>query len=308
MHRLSVKSLLALLFRILLSAAFFITALFKVHPIEFFEFTLVESGLIGWGPAAYLARGLIGLEFAFSALLLLGTNGRPVLKAVLVFLVLMSLYLVVLLLQKGNVADCGCLGGHGSITPLTSLLKNGGMITLVLGTLYLGGGPGIPFYQGIISISFILIALGAPFFIEPLEFGKKEADTLEDYPIEKLKGLKELKGKDLELDSGKKILAFMSTNCHWCKLATRKMGIMDERSEEKLPVHFFLYGKEASEERFWKEARVGPYPSTRLPLEKVIKFSKGMVPALILVENGKATTRLGFNDITEERIKDHLQE
>ncbi len=299
------EAIAALSLRLLLSAAFFYTALVKVRPIEPFEFTLVETGLVGWDLASFLARGIVGLEFAFSLLLLIGVKGPWVRGSVLLFLLIMSLYLIALLIVKGNVSDCGCLGAHHSITPTLSLIKNAGMIAGLLAIGRLGGGPSLPFYPGSVSLILLLGSLSVPFIIDPPRLWgaqKIDQEALEGFPMEDLRQLEELEGKALKLDSGEHLLAFMSTRCHWCRLATRKLGIMDERTERALPYHFFLAGDQGSEKRFWEETRVGPYPSTRLPLDELLRFANGTVPAVVYVEDGVARARLGFNDIREEPI------
>lgn len=306
-----VRKIVALLLRLLLSFIFFYTAIAKLRPIEPFEYTLVETGWIGWEAASVLARGIVGLEWAFGFLLLTGTSWQKVKLALLSFLGILSLYLIVLLIQKGNIADCGCLGAAHSISPLLSLAKNAGMIVAVLSIDRLKRGPALPIAPKLISSSLLLAGVALPFFIEPLGASgsdPEDGSSVEKLSLEELEEMGEKHESSLELSEGKKILAFMSTTCHWCRTATRKLKIVDERTEKELPYHFFLYGDDASEKQFWKLTRAGPYPSTRISLEKLLEFAGGTVPTLILVEDGEAKLRLDFNDIREERIRRFMDE
>lgn len=301
------KSLGALLFRLILSLIFLYTAIAKVRPIEPFEFTLVESGLMGWGVAGWLARGILGLEFAFSLLLLLIPNWRIIRNSISIFLGILSIYLIALLITKGNVADCGCMGAAHEISPLLSLIKNAGMILILLLIGKLGVGPQFKFYPRITNGTSLAIGLVIPFILEPLYGANGKGEKIEDFPKEALQNIEKLPEDFLKAES-KYILAFMSTKCHWCQLAGRKMGIIDRRTDRELPYHFFFYGDEESEKAFWEETDAGPYPSTRLSLEKLMKFADGRVPVLILVKNGEAKWRLGFQDIKEKRLLEFLED
>ncbi len=304
------KGILAFLLRLILSAVLFYAAIAKLRPIQPFILTIVEGGWVGWDLAPTVARLVIGLEFVFATLLLLGSLKQSVHRSLLVFLGLLSLYLIVLLIREGNIADCGCMGAAHSITPLTSLIKNAGMIAALLIIMNLGGGPGIEKYQGAIATGVLLLGLAAPYIAErPASWGKNAGDsTLPDYPMEQLKEMVEEKDADLELDSGKRVLVFVSTSCHWCKMATRKLGIMDDRLEKELPLYFFMSGKEQDRKDFWEETRAGPYPSTLLELNELMNYTGGGFPAVLLTEDGKAIALLGFNSIREERMRAFLNE
>lgn len=312
MRKPGLRRIVALLLRLLLSLTFLYSAVAKLRPIEPFEYTLVESAWIGWGAAAWIARAIIGVELAFSLLLLIVPDWRYLRKALLIFLGGLSLYLIALLAQKGNVADCGCFGAAHDVSPLLSLLKNGIMVLAVLLIGHFGVGPSFRSYPRAIA-SFILIGgLAVPFILEPRPLRENSArgQKVESFPMDELRKAQQEHGdpsEGLGKGEGKRILAFMSTSCHWCRMAARKMGIIDEQSKEELPYHFFLHGSEESKKEFWEETRAGPYPSTLLPLDTLMKFADGRVPVLLLVEDGKARWRLGFRDIREERFRSFLK-
>ena len=307
LHR---KDLFAVLLRLILAGVLFYTAIAKIRPLQPFILTIVESGWVGWDLAPIVARLVVGLELSFAALLLTGNLKRIVHRALLLFLGLLSLYLIVLLVKEGNIADCGCLGAAHSVSPLISLLKNAVMVGALLLLIAIGGGPGVRSYQRTIGGAVLLLGLAAPYIAErPSSWDQSDGDsTLPDYPMARLKDLLKKKESDLNLDSGKKVLAFVSSNCHWCKMATRKLGIMDERTPNELPLYFFMHGNEEARKKFWKDTRTGPYPSMLLGLNELMHYTGGGVPAILLTDDGQAKALLGFNSIREERILKFLNE
>lgn len=306
------RALSALGIRILLSALFFYTAIAKLRPIEPFEFTIVETGWIGWDAAWILARAIIGVEFGLATLLLLGLQPKATFRAAFVFIFLLSLHLIVLLATEGNISDCGCLGNAHNITPLQSLLKNLGILALLaLLWKWRDHGLRLNFYPRTLFTSFGVLGILLPFVLFPPEavytaVHGRSPDPSVPFKMEGLRALEEEKGLS-ELPE-KRILGFLSTSCPYCRMLARKLSIIEERTEDPIPVHLFFSGNEKSLEAFKEESRMAEFPSTILPTDRLFHFAGGRVPAVYLIDGDEVLERYGMRDLDESRIRRFLKE
>merc|ERR1712194_392866 len=104
--------------RLTVGIVFIISGISKLHPIEPFEFKLIETGLYDWAYVTYVARGIIGLEFFIGFFLLLNLKPKLINILSISLLTVFSLYLFWFLYKFGNNGDCGCFGNYFQMKPL----------------------------------------------------------------------------------------------------------------------------------------------------------------------------------------------
>ena len=127
------KTILLATICILMGSVFIYSGYTKLYPIEPFEYTFVDIGVVNWQLAPFVARLLIGLEFLIGLLLIFHINLKSfTYKIGIGVLVIFCIYLVLLMLLSGNKGNCGCFGTHIIMTPLQALIKNFIMLALFI--------------------------------------------------------------------------------------------------------------------------------------------------------------------------------
>ena len=285
-----------------LSGAIFIfSAYAKLYPIELFEYTFVDLGVADFGGAPLVARIFIGLEFAFGLSLLLSIYGHRqwILKANLVFLLVLSAYLLYLWIFKGNDRNCGCFGQMLDLSPAESLLKN---LLLIAGMLMLwifhdGWNPRFSSYLlWLISV----ISFSTPFIINPIG------------PVHSFSDKDQI-GRTLVLDSasvqvknelmnGKDLVAFLSLTCSHCRIGAYKLHIIREKHPE-WPIFFILNGADKHLKDFYRETYAEDIPSAMMTVKQGFLANSGpAVPAIFFIENGIIKRRVNYIDLSEDSL------
>ena len=119
-----------LLFRVLLSFMFLLSAVAKLYPSPHFALTTFEiKQLLPMGfsevTAAYFSRTLIGCELALGILLMQPHYYRRlVLPISFLILFIFSVHLTYEIIATGNNGNCGCFGALLPMTPLQAVIKN----------------------------------------------------------------------------------------------------------------------------------------------------------------------------------------
>ncbi len=120
------SSRLTLIFRILISGLFLLSAVSKLFPIWAFEKQLVDLGIVDWCLAHYLSRLLLALETAIAIAILQPHYLRSVVIPVtLLLLTVFCVHLSIQMYQHGAMnGNCGCFGQLIPMTPLEAFIKN----------------------------------------------------------------------------------------------------------------------------------------------------------------------------------------
>ena len=93
----------------LLGLLFIYSGYTKINPIEPFEYTFVDLGIINWTLAPFVARFMIGLEFFIGLMLFFNLYLKKfTVKLTAITLVIFTIYLLVMILREGNNGNCGC--------------------------------------------------------------------------------------------------------------------------------------------------------------------------------------------------------
>ncbi len=216
----------------LLGALFIASALLKLRDLGAFDARLVSQGLFESRVAAgYASRLLTAFElFLGLACFQRGCRRRIVLPATIVLLAGFTLYLLYLVVAKGDQGNCGCFGEVLPMTPLQSIIKNLVFLAIAIGA-YLKLPPD-PQGQwraaaklGLFSVA--LVALAFP--VRPLA-------TSGHSPFARFAA------PDFRLDRGKTLVAFLSTDCDHCQDIAFDIGGLDAE-ELGIKIFFLLLGE-----------------------------------------------------------------
>lgn len=220
----------------LLGGLFIFSAWTKTQPsTQYFEYIINAQVHLSPALAAIAARFFIGLEAALGLLLVISILGykRWVIKACIAMLIVFSIHLMYLLFAQGNDVNCGCMGNIAPMTPAQSLLKNAGLIALLLVLLKWHKPEDGPLLN-IASFPVAAIITAVPFVMFPIQkqqsmpLSKLYTTTTSQHPIQ-------------ELRTGKHILCFMSLSCSHCRDAAKKIAKM-KKDNPALPFYFALAG------------------------------------------------------------------
>ncbi len=107
--------------RIIIGLVFIVSALAKLFPIEPFEIVFVDLGVANWLIAPFLARFIIAVELFLGLSILFNVwLKNKIYYLTQASLLIFTVYLIYLLITKGNNVDCGCFGSFLSLSPIVN--------------------------------------------------------------------------------------------------------------------------------------------------------------------------------------------
>jgi hypothetical protein len=269
--------------RIIVGLVFILSGLAKLFPIEPFEIIFVDLGVSNWLLAPFIARFVIAFEI-FLGLSIVFNNW---IKNIIYYVALYSLgiftvYLIYLLITKGNNVDCGCFGSFLALTPIESIIKNVVLIIMLLLIKRDYHPSGILKW---LPIFFLIIAFTSTFLLNRV--GLQNAQGIElneivDYselpPIYKT-------GEKIDFTQGDKIIAFLSVSCSHCESAAHKLTYLKE--QHQIDNLYIVIGskEEVNIQPFLDKTKLD-FPLIWINNDSFFKYSGGRLPAFVYMEKG----------------------
>jgi hypothetical protein len=280
---------------IITGALFLYSAYTKLFPIQSFEYTITGSLHIPSTIAAIAARFFTGIEAGLGALIILHIFGKHkwVLKSAFLLLVVFSLYLAWLWIKEGNNVNCGCFGDAIWMSPATSLIKNA--VLLVVTGLLISSHRGIPYKWAHLSAPVFLISVLAAIYIFIPTFTRYKLDFTPIYADKN-------NGPSIDLTKGKHIIAFLSPSCIHCRRAAAKIHKM-EQNDQSLPIYMIIGGATSDLTDFWKASNAQNDPHSRLDTKPFMKYTGGVFPTILWVDNGWVEANTNYTDLDQVVIK-----
>ena len=281
---------------ILTGALFLYSAFTKLYPIQSFEYTLIDQVHLPRIVAAIASRFFIGLEMGLGALITLHLFGKNkwVLKTAFALLVFFSIYLVWLWITAGNNVNCGCFGDAIIMSPSASLLKNGALL-IIIGLL-------IRYHNGfnykwvkVASLTALLCTIACTYIFFPI-VKRYKIDLTALYTSDKNLA------PTIDLTKGKYIIAFVSPSCIHCRRAALKMHNMRLRNPN-IPFFMVIGGTTSDLNDFWKASNAQDLPYTRLAQEPFMKYTHGLFPTILWVNNGQVEADTGYPELSQPVIE-----
>jgi len=297
----------------LVGAVFIFSGYTKLYPIEPFEFTFVDLGFINWQVAPFIARVMIGAEFLIGILLLLNINLKKITyKLAGGILVFFSIYLILLIILVGNKGNCGCFGTYLQMTPLQALIKNIVMLVIlfVLNKNYEGWELEKK-YSFLLTVAFAT-SFAMPFVLNPVELDYSEAylnkpESNYKLELDSLYAHATLNTPPKYLSKGKHIIAFMSMTCPHCRIAAKKMRIIQERNPA-IPFYFVLNGELKSLKLFFDDTHSENIPHCILNGRNFVYLAGTSMPQIYLVNNSEVESELSYFSLDQGEIEKWLNQ
>ncbi|MBI3501910.1 MAG: hypothetical protein HY063_08955 [Bacteroidetes bacterium] len=307
-----VKKIISFLLRLIIGGTFIASAYAKLYPVEIFEMKFVETNLIGWNVAPFIARFFIAIEFMLGAFLILNISFKFAIKSSIAILLFFSFYLLYVIIFQPQEEDCGCFGIYLKMSPQISLLKN--VVLLAMSFLLLRFNKTNAHWKFLqwVRLAIIVSSLALPFILNPV-FAEMPPNAFNADLVGKkldtsaLKDFTDAQGNKIDIQSGKKIICFFSMQCRFCKLTAKKIGIIQKKlSNEELPIYFVFWGEEKNLSPFMKEAKTENVPSQIASTEIFFKLSGSDLPSVYFLEDGVVKKKLGFLTFTQEEVEQFL--
>jgi hypothetical protein len=307
-----IKNLIALTLISISGAVFIISALTKLFPVEPLEFKFVETGFIPWDVAPFLARLLIGFEFFLGLLLLVNLYLKNfTYRLTMLVLVVFSIFLIIQLFS-GNNENCGCFGEFIKMTPSQALIKNIIMLIIIFFcSTYWNGWNFTKLNDKLIKLFLVITTASIPFIINTIELNysqaylNRPADFFE-LPLDTLYQNAQIGNPSKTLSKGKHVFAFLSLTCPHCKIAAKKIGLINKRNSK---IHFYMImnGKTADLQPFLKNSKTENIDHALLSGKSFIYMAGIQVPILFLVNNGVVEHFLSYQELDQSQIEKWIE-
>lgn len=293
-----------IILRMLLGLMFIFSGFIKLFPIETFELTFVDLGIASWTTAPFIARMLIAMEASIGVLLVFGIQKRRMVITSLGLLLVFSVYLVFLLVDRGNDVNCGCFGQGIPMTPIESLFKNA--LFFVFGGVILYWKDDFikrkwQKWVGIIG-AFVCVAL--PFVLNPIQLSTATSHDLKEPFLLDITNIPKhvIDGDSLRLDEGEVIVAFLSVTCRHCKNAAYKLQIAKDKNKDLPRVATVFIGKKEKIDAFWEESN-SRLPYVFFPDRRVYKITNGIFPTIFYLKDGYVEKHWTGESFTYEELE-----
>ncbi|MGY8953134.1 MAG: MauE/DoxX family redox-associated membrane protein [Flavobacteriales bacterium] len=274
-----------IIMRISVGLMFVFSGLIKLDPIEIFELTFVDLGFVSWSGAPFVARFLISVEFLLGALLLFGVWQQKTIRASLVLMVLFSVYLIYLLVDKGNDVNCGCFGQGIPMTPIEALFKNGLFGAICIALILFDKVVETEKWKKALGVVLILLSIATPFILNPVQLSNNVHALVEPFELDITGIPKHFIGSDsMALNDGEVIVAFLRASCKHCKTAAYKLTIAQRKYDLPRVVAVF-YGNEEKLPKFWAESN-SDFPNVFFPNKRIYKITRGIFPTIMYMKDG----------------------
>jgi uncharacterized membrane protein YphA (DoxX/SURF4 family) len=304
----TVKNIIGLILLILLAAVFAFSGYSKMHSnnaFDNFQWTFIELGFNNQLVSGVLARLMIGMEFALALLLLAHMYLRQfTYKAVIGILAFFIVYLIIVIVKRGNTGDCGCFGDKWSMTPLQAIIKNVVMIgmTIVLMKIY----DIKPYkYQEVIIPPVIALGFSLAFIFNPMYASTAPSPAKKSVELSLL--YKYQPAPQADLMKGKHIIVFASYYCPHCRKAAYLLQKIQHEHPD-YPIFLVMSGAPEQEQDFWTESHAKDlahfyYPHT----EEFMQLAPDGTPAIYWVNNGKVEYQSTYYQLDPKHMEEWLK-
>jgi uncharacterized membrane protein YphA (DoxX/SURF4 family) len=311
------KSIIFYCITIALGALFIFSGYTKLLDIEPFEWTLAETGVIGFSAANVVARLLIALEFALGIAFIANISWPTASKwryyvysIAALLLLLFNAYLLWVLATYGNNTNCGCFGKYVYFTPWQAYIKN--IITLLL-IIVLSYWHNAHRWQSnkwvLISIAILTIAFTG--IMRPPEFIYIQPKQVLDKPLpinlDPLYTDSASNKPIFNYKNSKQIIAVVSSHCIFCKKAAKRMHII-KKLMPKAPLYIVAGGHDTlAFNAFVKETNIYNVPrQLNANVQWLSALATDGLPYIAWVHNGQVVRTSNYYNLYEQDIANWL--
>jgi uncharacterized membrane protein YphA (DoxX/SURF4 family) len=303
------KNIIGLISRILLGLIFVTSAVLKYLSIEATDMFFFEHKLLPWTLVQFAVRLLIAFEAGLGVMLV--ADIKPRLTRVLAFLILIA-FTIYLLLKPVLFGDtdenCHCFGSYIHLSYIQSIIKN--IIMLLLACMIHWTKSWKTRFSTLIMIIVAVLVTTASLIVYP-----PDVILTKIYPKnievdeERFNELMQLDNvKQLNLESGKKVLCLYSTGCKYCKRTAMKMEVMiGMYNLDRQNFATIFWGNEKGFTKFITNTKSKPQPYVFVHPFIFLKATKGKQPVIVFLNNGKIEQVFNSRTFSESLLIEFLK-
>ncbi|MBR1766921.1 MAG: thioredoxin family protein [Bacteroidales bacterium] len=273
--------------RLVLGGVFLLSALTKLAGIDQFELYVYSYGFFSLNTCYLLSRLCIAAELVVALATWLGAWKRAVRLATLLLLIFFSLFLCYAALM-GRDESCQCFGQLVDMNPGQSLLKNALLLLLVMGYYRM-----VPYEGGskvvrIVAVVGGVLLVAVPFVVSVPDnwlFGSHEEPYGREVLAEAVSDGGALAA--MEVGNGRRLVAFVTPQCPYCKLARQKLDAMAKR-----------HGIESCKVVYVEPADIGE--------RRFVEITFGARPLMMLMDGGRVVRTYHLRNVDEDEVVEFL--
>ena len=293
----------------LLMAVLFFLLFLNVHfESDLIEVLFVELGIAGWDIAPYLVRGLVGLSWGTSLLLILPNHfNKNIAFLVTLFSFAIALYIAYQLFGNNNfICENNVLLYINN--PTQTLLITASVFAFGIVSLFFRSGYSLfsKKVNTIILIAGFLITGVLSFVFNPLKIETKVVNNATKLPVELLyqTNLK----PNTDLTKGKFIVAFMSYSCKYCQIAAKKFRVL-QKLNKNIPLYMVVGGLAENETLYFSNTcsqSINHFKISDEHNDAFWKLSGARIPAIYLIDNTKIYKQIHYSALNKKEIENWL--
>lgn len=294
--------------KILLGLFFLVSAVLKFLAMDSFEIYIYSFHFFSLNASFMIARLAIILEVILGIGLISNTLHKVYWWGSLAMLTGYTL-LLLYALYIGRTDSCHCFGDFIQLDPKQSLIKNGVLIFIFL-MIYNSEELETPlrwpfFFLNIMASTIAVFVISPPDNYTP-NYNPEHVVQMELFE----ETLNQPPFVNMNLREGKKVLCFFSTSCEYCKMAARKLSLMQRfYGFPAKNITCVFVGTSLGVARFYKEVGSPAYRYILCDdIVKVLEIIDGNVPVIVFMENGEVVHEYGFRNMREDEIKAFFEE
>lgn len=289
--------IISYVFRALLGILFLLSATAKLIGIDAFEIYLFSFGWFSLGGAYLLARLVIAAEYTLGLLLIGNFYPRLAFWGSLAMLGGFSIFLAGLLLA-GNEGNCHCFGEWVDLDPKQSLLKNAGMLVLLL-----LGARVKPFsirFRGLWFTLALIVPLATVLIVSPPDNWRYDSYVRHELVNET--ALREALDAEIlpsSITAGDCVVCFYSLKCLFCKMSAQKLITLRARGEfSQAPlIIVFGRGEDTDTSSFFAETGLQPDEVHFIEPADFLRITNGAFPVILVMDHGQAVEKYNYRNL-----------
>ncbi len=293
----------------LIIAVLFFLLFLNVHfESDLIEALFIELGIAGWDIAPYMVRGLVGLAWGASLLLIFPNSfSRNIALIVSLFSLVTGLYIAYQLFGN-NKSHCENNVLLYINNPKQTLLLAAGAFVFGMVSRFFKNDFSLfsKKVNTVILVASLLLTCILSFAFNPLHIETKVVNDASKLPVELLYQTNLKPGADLT--KGKYIVAFMSYSCKYCQIAAKKFKVLQKLNQD-IPLYMVVGGLAENEALFFSNtcsASVNHFKISEEHTDAFWKLSGARIPAIYLIDNTKIYKQIHYSALNKKEIENWL--
>ena len=292
--------------KVILGLVFIVSAILKVVDMDQFEIYVYSYHFFNLNFSFLVARAAIIAEFVLGIMLVSNCLHKLTWWGSVAMLTGYTLLLIYALVV-GRTDNCHCFGDLVQLDPMQSILKNVALLLLFL-LVYNAKEWKTPFRWMVLCLA-VMASTIAVFVVSPPDNFTPSYEPEHSLQTELFEALVDDAPLDtLDLRKGKQVVGIFSSGCDYCKMAARKLSLMQQfYGFPPENITYVFMGSAEGVERFYEQSESVRYRHVLYPdVVRLLKAINGNFPVIVFMDDGAVVHEYGFRNMREDEIKSFM--